>query len=180
MPIIQSIVRVSAKFVHSIRTRMKGIRNWSCEHRQLTREIVTDIISAGNIISFDPQFVPSSGKRNVPWKYNTKKNWNIYRQHYFICVYSLYFAICFLFSFSFYILETIRCDMKWCFKKRAKWNFHCWHIRTIWNEFQHVHKGLLTFDDEIACYTKFEMHLTYWWHHIVKLFSLSLSTTSNF
>lgn len=35
--------------------------------------------------------------------------------------------------------------MRWCFRKKAKWNFRCWRIRTIWNEFRHVHKGLLTF-----------------------------------
>lgn len=51
-----------------------------------------------------------------------------------------------LFSLLF---RTIRCDMKWCSRKRAKWNFRCWHIRTIWNEFQHVHKGLLTFNSKI-------------------------------
>lgn len=88
-------------------------------------------------ISFDPQIL----------FYRTANVLENYLKIFFFSLSMTCFHIC-LFYFSGLFSKNIRCDMKWYSKKRVKWHCHCWRIRTIWNEFQHVHKGLLTSNEE--------------------------------
>lgn len=74
-------------------------------------------------------------KKNGDWK-RERARWCLLGNKGFLTIFLLLY---------FQKIYEIRCDMRWCFKKKAKWNFRFWHIRTTWNEFQHVHKGLLTF-----------------------------------